>query len=861
MSEQKPLPDGVRTSIGWPLRLTLAGMVAEQITFAFWPLWTILLLIIAALAFGYLSWAPVELFWATAVALPVALIWMLVRGVRNFRWPRAEDAVARLDGTLPGRPLATLSDSLAVGRQDEGSSAVWQAHLARMLVRVRQARAVPPDLNLARRDPFSMRYAALTAFLMAVLFGSIWKVAELPYPGVAQSQAASVAASWEGWIEPPTYTGRPTLYLNSMAAGSMDVPQGSRVTVRLYGAAEELALSQTVSDKPSAAEQGGNATVPAEQRTYDFTIARSGTIVIDGEGGRAWDIVAMRDAPPTVELTGPMKRMATGAMSQPFRAKDDIAVVKGKAHFELDLASVDRRYGLSAAPDVQPALVFDLPMPVSGSRKDFTEILGEDASKHPWANLPVKMTLTVADATGQTTVSGPHDVILPGRRFFDPLAAAIVETRRDLLWSSGANGKRVVQILKAITYKPEGFFQNQRAYLMLRVALRRLDAAVQSGGLTSGLRDETAEVLWNTALLIEEGGLGDALERMKKAQEKLSEAIRNGASEDEIKKLMDDLRGATDDYLRMLAERGQEDPSDKFAKNQPSQSITQDQIQQMMDEIQKLMEEGKMAEAQALLEQLNQLMQNLKVTEGQGGDKSQQGKGGKSMKDLRQTLRDQQDLSDDAFRQQQGDSRGQSSNPRDHRPGQDRASPGQGEPQDQQGDGEGSGAFPKPGMGLAERQKALRDELRRQQGALPDAQGQDADAARRSLEDAGKAMKEAEDALRDGDMPGAIDRQAEAIEKLRDGMRSLNKALSQDDNRMSGADGQAEGDPKSEMPRDPLGRTEGLSGQSGTEKGMLPGKDVYGRARDLLDEIRRRSSDQTRPIEELDYLRRLLGQY
>jgi hypothetical protein len=66
--------------------------------------------------------------------------------------------------------------------------------------------------------------------------------------------------------------------------------------------------------------------------------------------------------------------------------------------------------------------------------------------------------------------------------------------------------------------------------------------------------------------------------------------------------------------------------------------------------------------------------------------------------------------------------------------------------------------------------------------------------------------------LRKGDTPGAIDRQAEAIEKLRDGMRSLNKALSQDDNRMSGADGQAEGDPSSEMPRDPLGRTEGTVG-------------------------------------------------
>ena len=98
MSEQKPLPDDVRASIGWPLRLTMAGIVAERITFAFWPLWTILLLIIAALAFGYLSWAPVELFWATAVAFPVAMIWMLVRGIRAFRWPRLEEAVARLDG-------------------------------------------------------------------------------------------------------------------------------------------------------------------------------------------------------------------------------------------------------------------------------------------------------------------------------------------------------------------------------------------------------------------------------------------------------------------------------------------------------------------------------------------------------------------------------------------------------------------------------------------------------------------------------------------------------------------------------------------------------------------------------------------
>ena len=38
-------------------------------------------------------------------------------------------------------------------------------------------------------------------------------------------------------------------------------------------------------------------------------------------------------------------------------------------------------------------------------------------------------------------------------------------------------------------------------------------------------------------------------------------------------------------------------------------------------------------------------------------------------------------------------------------------------------------------------------------------------------------------------------------------------------------------------------------------------RNVYRRARELLDEIRRRSGEQQRPTEELDYLRRLLERF
>jgi hypothetical protein len=60
---------------------------------------------------------------------------------------------------------------------------------------------------------------------------------------------------------------------------------------------------------------------------------------------------------------------------------------------------------------------------------------------------------------------------------------------------------------------------------------------------------------------------------------------------------------------------------------------------------------------------------------------------------------------------------------------------------------------------------------------------------------------------------------------------------------------------------DPLGRDAGNIGRLGTDEQMLGNEDVYRRARDLLDEIRRRAGEQERPDAELDYLRRLLDRF
>jgi uncharacterized protein (TIGR02302 family) len=825
MTGPQIIPQEAAARLKRPLELTRAGMVAERLTRAFWPLWSIVMAALAALMLGLQDSLPVEAVWAGAVLAVGGTLWAAWRGLRAFRWPTRAEAAERLDRTMPGRPLAAIADVQAIGAGDPDSEAVWRTHVLRMVERTRAARPVRPDLRVAARDPFALRYVALLAFVMAVLFGSVWRVASVAEMApVGGGEALAGGPVWEGWVEPPAHTGRPSLYLNDISNAGLSVPAGSQVTVRLYGEVGALRLDETVSARTGEVP-------PATEPSQTFAIVQDGRLAIEGAGGRAWDVTVIPDAPPEIAFDGPIERSPTGEMQQPFRATDDYGVVAGEAVVELDLAAVDRRHGLVSEPEPREALRLDLPMPITGSRTEIREVLVEEIAQHPWAGLPVRITLSAEDALGQTGTTGAEAVILPGRRFFDPLASAIVEQRRDLLWNR-ENATRVAQVLRAVSHRPEEVFRSETVFLKLRVAIRRLEAGIRYDQLTDTLRDETAEALWAIALEIEEGDLADALERLRRAQERLSEAMRNGATDEEIAELMQELREAMQDYMQQLAEQAPQD-GEQMSDMQDMQEITPDQLEQMLQRLQELMEQGRMDEAQALLDQLRQMMENMQIAQGQQGQ-GQPSQGQQAMEGLAETLREQQGLSDETF----------------------------GDLQEQFGQGEQQGQTPGQGQqgSLAERQQALRDELRRQQGQLPGAGTPEGDAARDALDRAGRAMEEAEDSLRQDDLAGALDNQSEAMEALREGMRELGEQMAQQQGQ-PGQQGEAMGQANEMGRRDPLGRETGQNGRIGTDQQLLQGEDVYRRAEELLDEIRRRSGDQTRPEEERDYLRRLLDRF
>lgn len=838
--EHKPdLPSGINRVI---LR-TRVSMVLERLLRAFWPAAAVAASAWALISFGILELGSPILVIAGLVAVVVTFIVFLVLGKRSFQWPSRANAIARLDASLPGRPISSMQDSPVGALDDPEVAGVWLAHVKRMAQRAANARPVRADMRLARFDPWALRLAALVLFGAAVLFSRGDVVGSVAGTlTTTEANPADLGPSYEGWAEPPLYTGKPTIFLPEVTgAAALAVPEGTSVTIRAYGATGDFELRQTV----SAANPAGLEAAADGIALTDFQVAQNGQVELlrDGDVLAQWTFDLLDDAAPTVEMAGEIDRSAAGEIQLPFTARDDYGVTRAQARIELDLAAVPRRHGNVVDPEPRPAIVVDLPLPLSGGAQEVAETLVEDFSKHTWVGLPVKITLLAEDALEQTGRQVGIEAELPGRRFYDPLAAAVAEQRRDILWSV-ENGRRVAGVLRAVTHRPDDIFDSPSAYLIVRKAIRQLEGAIAADRVAEE-RDIVAEALWKAALLIEEGSLGDAAQRLAKAKERLSEALRNGASDAEIAQLMDELREATRDYLNQMAREAIERGDMQSAEaSPPGQSMTQDQIQRLMDRIQELSDEGRKAEAQALLERLQQMLENMEMQFAEGGGQGQGGEGQQSMQDLADALREQQGLADESFQQLQ----------REFRQGQQQG--GQ-QPGGQQGQG-GESSQPNGGVqGLADRQDALRGLVEGLESQLPGSAGE---GTQQALEEARRNMEAAEQGLRDGNTAGALDRQAEAIDSLREGMRSLSQDLAEENGGETGA-GDQNGQASNGQGEDPLGRPAGVQGSLGTNRSMLPEGEAAARARSILDEIRRRSGDRARPQVELDYLRRLLDRF
>lgn len=823
------------------------------------------------------------------------------------RLPDRRAALGRVDRAsgLAHRPATSMDDRLAdVASDDPMTRALWSAHRERVERDARGLKAGPPAPRLAARDPYALRFllglVAVAAFAVAGSDRGSRVAAAFDWT----TPAADVTpARLDAWVAPPGYTGRPPIFLTARggerqpaeasaaaipegaAPETISAPENATLVVRGSGGAIEISISGGL----EPIETEGKAPEGVVERRFRLTGDAQARVAAAGAPDRIWRFSAIPDEAPSITLSGPPQLNARGTATLAYEVKDDYGVASAEARFvpKREPAPKTPRFARGGDSDAvagQPRPLYEAPkVPLGLPRaraRDGKATTPLDVMEHPFAGMDAAMTLAARDEAGQEGLSAPTDIRLPARSFAKPLARALVEQRRVLALDANAK-PRVLSALRALAMFPEQFTKEAGIYLGLTTAYRRLEIAASDDELRSA-----ADYLWEVALRIEDGDLPEAERDLRAAEEALRKALENNASEEEIKKLTQDLRAALEKFMKEMAEQQRQNPGDQqqASPGQRGQEVKPQDLRDMIDRMEKLAKDGSRDAAREALAELKNMLDNLKNAQRSQPDPKAQAQQ-QQLNKLQEMIREQGKLRDQTFQQfrqnerQQRNQRSQQGRRQQQNEGEERMRDLAQQQQklreqlDQMMREQGGDRKPQPNakgkQGEQEQQDAQQQGRQRRPGGdknTGEQQGGDSQdeqpgqPGQNALGEAGKSMGEAQGSLGQGQTGEALDQQQKALEQLRKGAQAMAEAMQQGQGQpgQQGQEGQ-QGAQNGEEGRDddPLGRPVRRRESDGATT-KVPGEIEAQRARRVLEELRRRLGESERPRDELDYLERLL---
>jgi len=847
--DDTPSPGGRALRV---LRIAVARARQALIWERLWP-------VIAALAVGIgvflaISWAGL---W---VALPplgriagLAIFGLILCAaflpILRFRLPKTGEALQRLDRSsgVAHRPATAISDKLATSAEDPLVAALWRAHLTRAADAANSLRAGWPRPHLAARDPFAIRslvlLAVVTTFFMAEGERRSRIAAAFDWSGAIAPKLYRVDA----WVTPPAYTGRAPVLLPGIRhdtpspgeTAAISVPAASEVVIRATGLSE-IALEIRGALAEETNDQAAGAQGSIERR---FRVAGDGTLAIGGlpAGAASWSFRAVPDRSPTIEFARDPQVMGRANLSLAYKVEDDYGVVSVDSRFSDP--QVARRDGGPEARPLVSAPDFPLPLPQARTRAGSGEG-SKDITEHPWAGVTATLRLVARDDGGNEGTSETREIALPARPFTKPLARALIEQRRTLAFDAH-NRDQVGRALDALMLAPEKFTPEPAIFLGLSTAATRLRLAKTDDELRG-----VVDYLWEIAVLIEDGTLSDVEKQLRAAQDALRDALERGASDEEIKRLTDELRQALDRFMQALAEQMKRDGTTEARPlDRNTQVVRPQDLKNMLDRIENLARNGSRDAAKRMLNELQAMLENLSRNR-QARQGEQNGEMNSMLDELGRMIQEQQRLRDRTYREGR-----EGRNERRNR------GPEQGRSEREQ---RAMNELQRGQQSLRQQLERMLEQLRRQQGQQGNPQegeGQPGEGQGNEPGDAlgraGQAMGDAEGSLGEGEADNAVEGQGRALQNLRRGAQSMAEQM------QNGGPGEGPGEPGGPQAEaaertDPLGRPVRSREYGDDFTVKVPDEIDVQRARRVLEELRRRFGEQMRPQIELDYIERLL---
>ena len=855
-----------------------------------WPrLWLLIALALVFVALSFLNVWPylteiqhialLSLFAAAALAAAVYAL--------RVPWPTREQAIRRIErrSDVPHRPASSYEDTLSSGGEHPETKALWSAHRERLARAIARLRVGNPSPRADRFDPLALRLLAVLLLVPAALLASGSLSDRLASAFRLSNPITGTPTRLDAWVTPPPYTSVAPILLadgGSTPAAADDrktdftVPDKSLLTLRGAGFGGDGVSLEVLADGTSAPqivapEKPKQGVAAISEVRYEI---RKSAIIRARAGGRQlgqWTFDVIADRLPEIALTKEISGTPRGSMRVEYKAEDDYGVASAAVKVKLSTPKPGDPAKAWARPKPLsgPRLPLDKPpvmalrIPRIGDKKVQTSTLLE-VGEHPWAGQRVQLWLEATDIAGQVGRSKPIEMVLPARRFKNPLARAVIEQRRKLAEDS-RNREMVVKALDALTLEPQGFITDTSVYLGLRDVFRRLERLSTHAAIK-----ESVQQMWQIALRIEDGALSDAEKALKDAQDRLSDALQKG-DDKEIQDALNDLKKRLNDYLQQMQKNAEKDnPSRSDQGDEPQQQLGQQDLDQMMQDLERSAKQGSREEAEQMLSQLRELMDRLQAGNTPEARAAQQRAQQmmKKLNELSDLTGKQQQLMDDTYKQRrnqegrggsQDDPLGQQ-NPRDSQSGRN-GTPGQKQNGGDQpgnterGEGPPGGDSGQHGQrsrdqgSLKDRQAELRDRLDQLKKDLERMGAGDPD----KLGQAEEAMRRAEDALEQKDLDEAANEQGEALDQMRQSAQQMAEQMQKDAQQRLGRGGNA--------PRDPLGRPQRAQGPDLGTSVKVPDAIDAQRAREILEELRRRSGESLRPPAELDYIDRLLKRF
>ena len=840
----------------------------------------------------------------------IASLVFLIRAFLNARKekrPNTSEARRRVeaDSNIQHRPLDVLEDKAAI------SEAAWPAHYEKARRAAESLRPAKWRHALKPIDPYFLRFVLPGALTLAMMvgYGDNYERLRRSLTPTWQSGINPSNVSYEAWIDPPEYTGRPPLYFKDKT--QIDVPAGSELVARISGVKDAPRLK--LGRKYLKLNRLGPRSFEARAVLTEKTTARWRI----GAKEKKWALNVLPDTEPYVVFEDLPKADKRDRLAFSYTFEDDYGVEK----FEL-------RMRLLTEDETLATKTSSVAIPLSSAsvkRAEESEAT-LDLTKHEWAGRKVAGTLVVTDGMGQSDESQESFFTVPDKIFIEPLAKAIIEQRNLVIAGSGdyaaqpkdydyrnapyfdtyqpefrmdrapAQIQRAAILMDALTDRPAGIFSDPAIFM----GLKNVHGRLRYGRKASDLRG-IPEDLWRIAIRAEFGVLGTALEEMREAKEALQDGMARRAPEREIDTLFDRYDQAVERYMEELRRKAIEDGNIADAEGGgEGGGRNADEIEELLKAIEDANKAGDTEGARKALARLAELLENMEIQlsrggsgeggEGMAGEMSEEMK--ESLEDLADLLGEQRELQDET-RQAENEAEQGGQNEGDGEEGQDGEDSGQQQGGEQQGGQQGGSSQGQggqdPGEGslspgeLASRQGALQEALDALEGALPEeGEGQGAgdeesedgqgsggeedpnsdnrggggdeqqDAAQ-ALAEAGEAMRESQDRLQAGDLAGANDAQAQAIQSL----RRAGEAMAES-GRQQGRQGES-GSERAEN-EDPLGR-DNLGGNADESEADLDTRDDATKSRELREELRRRAAEQERDKSEREYLERLLKRF